>query len=203
MKSPPRASASGRVPESGFSPARIPWAALVLLTGCATGSPPGDLTSEWGPRSRPFAFHANLGSRRLAMSHALPEATGGAAGFPLRPGDAPRDASPREVLACGGVDVPSGWPDLSAGDAKALLAPFLTCTSPAEYVALQQRVDMPRLVEALDDWSAVRLGALGPMREDAAEALHRKRVCLPSHRHRALRPRLLRGTRPLRLALGP
>ncbi|MFY0581231.1 hypothetical protein ACN28S_49535 [Cystobacter fuscus] len=69
-----------------------------------------------------------------------------------------------------------GWPDLSSGDSEALLAPFLTCASPGEFVALQQRVDMPRLMEALDDWSAVRLGALGPVREDAAAILHRKRV---------------------------
>jgi hypothetical protein len=72
--------------------------------------------------------------------------------------------------------VPSGWPDLSSGDARALLAPFLACASPAEFVALQRRVDMPRLVEALDDWSAVRLGALGPLRADAAAVLARKRA---------------------------
>ncbi len=59
-----------------------------------------------------------------------------------------------------------------------LLAPFLACTSPADFIALQERVDMPRLVEALDDWSAVRLGSLGPVREDAAEALNRKRASL-------------------------
>jgi hypothetical protein len=41
---------------------------------------------------------------------------------------------------------------------------------------LQQRVDMPRLVEALDDWHAVRLGALGPVREDAAHLLQRQRA---------------------------
>ncbi|WP_187344892.1 hypothetical protein [Cystobacter ferrugineus] len=72
--------------------------------------------------------------------------------------------------------MPAGWPDFSSGDAEALLAPFLRCASPAEYVALQQRVDMPRLVEALDDWGAVRLGALGPVRADAAGILLRKRV---------------------------
>jgi hypothetical protein len=71
--------------------------------------------------------------------------------------------------------VPPGWPDFSS-NGEELLAPFLTCTSPAEFVALQQRVDMPRLVEALDDWSAVRLGALGPVREDAAALLQRKRA---------------------------
>ncbi|WP_157759055.1 hypothetical protein [Cystobacter fuscus] len=81
-----------------------------------------------------------------------------------------------KALACGGVAVPEGWPDFSSGDAEALLAPFLTCASPAEYVALQQRVDMPRLVEALDDWRAMRLGALGPVCADAAGVLLRKRV---------------------------
>ncbi|HEX5745574.1 MAG TPA: hypothetical protein VFZ09_04965 [Archangium sp.] len=77
--------------------------------------------------------------------------------------------------SCGGLAVPPGWPDFSSGG-EALLSPFLTCTSPAEYVALQQRVDMPRLVEALDEWSAVRLGALGPVRQDAAPVLQRKRA---------------------------
>ncbi|OJH37985.1 hypothetical protein BON30_27460 [Cystobacter ferrugineus] len=71
--------------------------------------------------------------------------------------------------ACGG-------PALSSSDAEPRLAPFLSCSSPAEFVALQQQVDMPRLLEALDDWSAVRLGALGPVREDAAALLQRKRA---------------------------
>ncbi|WPB72719.1 hypothetical protein KYC5002_27065 [Archangium violaceum] len=35
---------------------------------------------------------------------------------------------------------------------------------------------MPRLVEALDDWRAVRLGAQGPLREDVARLLNRKRA---------------------------
>ncbi|WP_257461917.1 hypothetical protein [Archangium lipolyticum] len=72
--------------------------------------------------------------------------------------------------------MPPGWPDFSSGNAEALLAPFLTCTSPAEFLALQERVDMPRLVEALDDWRAVRLGAQGTPREDAARLLNRKRA---------------------------
>jgi hypothetical protein len=77
---------------------------------------------------------------------------------------------------CGDQAEPPDWPDFASGDEEALLAPFLACRSPAEFVALQQRVDMPRLVEALDDWSAVRLGALGPVREDAAHRLQRKRA---------------------------
>lgn len=72
--------------------------------------------------------------------------------------------------------VPQGWPDFSAA-AEALLAPFLTCDSPAEFLSLQRGVEMPRLVEALDDWRAVRLGARGPMREEgAAQVLQRKRA---------------------------
>ena len=72
--------------------------------------------------------------------------------------------------------VGGGWPDGSSSDAEELLAPFLACTSPAEFVALQRRGDMARLVERLDDWSAVRLGALGPVLPEAAEVLNRKRA---------------------------
>ncbi|MFY0577838.1 hypothetical protein ACN28S_29120 [Cystobacter fuscus] len=35
---------------------------------------------------------------------------------------------------------------------------------------------MPRLVERLDDWGAVRLGSLGTPREDVAHILNRKRT---------------------------
>ncbi|HYO60245.1 hypothetical protein [Archangium sp.] len=40
---------------------------------------------------------------------------------------------------------------------------------------------MPRLVEKLEDWRAVRLGALGPVREDAAALLNRKRASFLLH----------------------
>jgi len=83
---------------------------------------------------------------------------------------------PYALSSCGGQAVPPGWPDFSSDDTEALLSAFLSCTSPAEFVALQERVDMPRLVEALTDWDAVRLGALGPVREDAASIVNRKRV---------------------------
>jgi hypothetical protein len=89
--------------------------------------------------------------------------------------------APQEPPSCGGQAVPKGWPDFSANDSEALLAPFLTCTSPAEYVALQEHVDMPRLVESLTDWDAVRLGTLGPVREDAAGLLNRKRLAFLLH----------------------
>jgi hypothetical protein len=77
--------------------------------------------------------------------------------------------------------VPPGWPDFSSGDREALLAPFLLCPSPADFLALQERVDMPRLVEALDDWRAVRLGAQGPPCEDAAGPLNHKRTSFLLH----------------------
>jgi hypothetical protein len=68
-----------------------------------------------------------------------------------------------------------GLPDFTS-EGEEFLAPFFLCTSPAEFLALQQRVDMPRLVERLKDWDAVRLGALGPVREDAAGLLNLKRT---------------------------
>lgn len=70
--------------------------------------------------------------------------------------------------------VPPGWPHLESS--RDVLAPFLECASPSELVALQRTVDMHRLVESLGDWEAVLLGALGPVSEDAAEALTRKRA---------------------------
>jgi len=56
------------------------------------------------------------------------------------------------------------------------LAPFLACTSPAAFIELQRGREMVRLVEGLDDWSAVRLGALGPVLPEAAHSLNRKRA---------------------------
>ena len=61
-------------------------------------------------------------------------------------------------------------------DFETLLGPFLACTSPAYFVELQRQVDMARLVAGLDDWSAVRLGALGPVLPEATEVLNRKRA---------------------------
>ncbi len=122
-------------------------AVLLLLVGCATGAPLGGWTSA-----------------------VLSSGMGGAGGFSVQ------RSGQGEALTCGGVAMPAGWPDLSSGDAEALLAPLLKCPSPGDYVALQQRVDMPRLVEALDDWRAMRLAALGPVRADAVGVLNAKRV---------------------------
>ncbi|NRD49373.1 hypothetical protein [Corallococcus exiguus] len=78
------------------------------------------------------------------------------------------------AFACGGGGVPSGWPHLDSS--REVLAPFLACASPAEFVAMQRGVDMGSLVESLEDWDAVRLGALGPLDARASEVLGRKRA---------------------------
>ncbi|WNG42760.1 hypothetical protein F0U60_00585 [Archangium minus] len=73
------------------------------------------------------------------------------------------------------TDAVQGAQETRAG--QEVLARFLACTSPAEFIELQRQVDMPWLVEGLDDWSAVRLGALGPLRSEAgARILNRKRA---------------------------
>jgi len=85
---------------------------------------------------------------------------------------APAEAkTPRDAATC--TRIPKNWPHLSSS--QEVLAPFLACTSPAEFIELQRDVDMARLVEALDDWSAVRLGSLGPLRS-GADVLNRKRA---------------------------
>jgi len=79
-----------------------------------------------------------------------------------------------ETRACGGKPVPEGWPWLDSSEA--VLGPWLECETPAAFVAMQGGVDMRGVVEALTDWDAVRLGALGPLRAEAAGVLNRKRA---------------------------
>ena len=135
------------------------WVALVLvlLTGCATGVPAG--------------FRAAAGTL-LYQPRLVAPAPAGREGVQRRGGSGEPDAqvawrSPAEgpalpgPAACGGQEVPPGWPHLASGEE--VLAPFLACASPARFVALQRGVDMPRLVATLEDWQAVRLGALGPL----------------------------------------
>ncbi len=142
-----------------LGPVLLAVATLVLLGGCATGYPRGALTSGFGLHSR-----AHAAPRRPA---------GGAGGFP-GPREGRAEGLAPAPLSCAGVALPPDWPTLSARDEE-LLAPLRGC-SPAEFVQVQQRVDMPRLLETLEDWGAVRLGALGPVRDDAAPLLQRKRA---------------------------
>ncbi|REG27696.1 hypothetical protein ATI61_10931 [Archangium gephyra] len=165
-------------PTRPVGPVVLALALWALLAGCATDHPRGSLTSGFGLHSRSLSA-----SRRPATVAALAETAGGAGGFPEVSAVAPwnevlwegvAQPSAPAPLFCSGVALPPGWPDLSSRDEE-LLAPLLGC-SPAEFLHIQHRVDMPRLVEALEDWGAVRLGALGPVRDDAAPLLQRKRV---------------------------
>ncbi|MFL5353369.1 hypothetical protein [Archangium sp.] len=141
---------------------RMLLAAALLTSGCVTLAPQSGGSDSEGPRARTTLRQTAASTPPFGALSALAVASAGR----VTQGPA----------TCGGEAVPPGWPDFSSGDREALLAPFLTCNSPAEFLALQERVDMPRLVEVLDDWRAVRLGAQGPPREEAARLLNRKRV---------------------------
>ena len=144
--------------------------ALVLWSGCSAGRG----SSLLRPQQPAASF----------------ETAGGVSGIPARMGEASPVASATaephpDTLALEGCGTPPpGWPALSSStagpllgrDVEQLLAPFFSCTSPAALVALQRRVDMARLVRTLDDWSAVRLGALGPVLPAAAGVLNHKRA---------------------------
>ncbi|RJS13624.1 hypothetical protein DRW03_35975 [Corallococcus sp. H22C18031201] len=79
------------------------------------------------------------------------------------------------AFVCGSAGVPAGWPHLDSS--REVLEPFLSCASPAAFVAMQRGVvDMPALVASLDNWDAVLLGALGPMDAQASAVLSRKRA---------------------------
>ncbi|HYO66924.1 MAG TPA: hypothetical protein VEU33_12645 [Archangium sp.] len=185
--------------------------AMLLSTGCVTLAPRHGVSTAEGPRALSMsreagastparepptplaapeagehAFSAETGEqerlhRRRSARGLGPDAALASAGEAPASEVASVGPAPQGSPSCGGQAIPPGWPDVSSDDSEALLAPFLTCTSPAEYVALQERVDMPRLVESLTDWEAVRLGSLGPVREDAAGLLNRKRLSFILH----------------------
>ncbi|TQF09876.1 hypothetical protein FJV41_42405 [Myxococcus llanfairpwllgwyngyllgogerychwyrndrobwllllantysiliogogogochensis] len=138
-----------------FSPLSVPsQAARSAATGVYQGEASG---SADGP-SKP----APMGFRRGVIGRVVhEEGTRGSSGE-------------GGAFACGGKALPSGWPRL--GSSREVLAPFLACASPAEFVAMQRGVDMAALVESLTDWDAVRLGALGPLDARASVALGRKRA---------------------------
>jgi len=121
-------------------------AVLVLLGGCTAGRAQASFPYTSGPLQPAGRASAQAGYRQ--------------------------DTPPLD--GCG--TPPPGWPGQSSSDTEELLAPFLSCTSPAAFVQLQRGVDMVRLVERLDDWSAVRLGALGPLLPEATGILNRKRA---------------------------
>jgi hypothetical protein len=129
--------------------------AALLATGCATGP---------GPR-RPGGAHQR--HRELRWGADLSWA---------RDTEQSWEEESQERISSSRPRVPSGWPEDADGDEE-LLAPLLACTSTADFLALQREVDMARVVERLGDWSAVRLGALGPLVDArASQGLTRKRA---------------------------
>ncbi|WP_216612316.1 hypothetical protein [Myxococcus xanthus] len=153
---PARPGQAGRGAALAFSPLSVPsQAARSAATGVHPGQEPGaaDRTPEPAP----------MGYRRGPSGNAV---NGKGARGPAEEG---------EAFACGGKALPSGWPRLT--QSREVLAPFLACASPAEFVAMQRGVgDMGAVVQSLYPWDAVRLGALGPMDDDASEALSRQRA---------------------------
>ena len=147
---------TGHGPALAFSPAS---ASTQALRSAAGGVSPGE--------ERASAAAGADAPLRLRREPLVDESEG--AGAPGTKAVASGGAS-----ACGGRPVPSGWPHLDSS--REVLEPFLACTSPAGFVALQHGVDMPRLVESLEDWDAVRLGTLGPLDARGSEVLNRKRA---------------------------
>ncbi|HYO67261.1 MAG TPA: hypothetical protein VEU33_14390 [Archangium sp.] len=138
--------------------------ALVLWGGCSAGRGSTSLRPSSGPQQLAASLETAVASVVPASATAQPH----------------HDTPASEGCAT----PPPGWPAFSSStadpllghDVEQLLAPFFSCTSPAAFVALQRRVDMARLVRTVDDWSAVRLGALGPVLPEAAGVLNHKRA---------------------------
>lgn len=152
---PARPGQAGRGAALAFSPLSLPFHAV---RSAAAGVYQGD---SLGSREEP-PVAAPMGLRR------------GLQGVVVDREGARSAAVERGVFACGGKALPSGWPRLS--HSREVLAPFLVCASPAEFVAMQRGVDMAAVVESLFPWDSVRLGALGPLDEQASAVLSRKRA---------------------------
>ncbi|MCY0998329.1 hypothetical protein OWM54_14435 [Myxococcus sp. MISCRS1] len=152
---PARPGQAGRGAALAFSPFSVPsQAARSAATGVYQGEASG---SADGP-SKP----SPMGFRRGVIGRVVhEEGTRGSSGE-------------GGAFVCGGKALPSGWPRLDSS--REVLAPFLACASPAEFVAMQRGVDMAALVQSLTAWDAVRLGALGPLDEDASAVLGRQRA---------------------------
>ncbi|MGE6756959.1 hypothetical protein ACQKGO_03010 [Corallococcus interemptor] len=152
---PARPGQAGRGAALAFSPVSEPSratrsAAAGVYQGAASGSVDG--TPEPAP----------MGYRRVPIANAVN-------------GKGSRGSNGEGgAFSCGGMPLPSGWPRLDSS--REVLAPFLACASPAQFVAMQRGVDMAALAESLTDWDAVRLGALGPMDAPASAVLGRKRA---------------------------
>ncbi|WNZ64010.1 hypothetical protein QEG98_10125 [Myxococcus sp. MxC21-1] len=152
---PARPGQAGRGAALAFSPLSVPsQAARSATTGVYQGDASGSADGTPAP--------APMGYRRVPTGNAVngkgARGSGGEGG----------------AFVCGGKALPSGWPRLAYS--RDVLAPFLACASPAEFVAMQRGVDMAVLVQSLTPWDAVRLSALGPLDEHASAVLSRQRA---------------------------
>nr|BDT32078.1 hypothetical protein MFMH1_17470 [Myxococcus sp. MH1] len=172
---------------SGFGLALV---VALLASGCASlPARLGHAGPSAAPAFSPFSVPAQA-ARSVATAVYQGEALGPADGTPepapmgyrrVPTGNAVNGKGVRGsggedgAFICGGKALPLGWPRLDSS--REVLAPFLACASPAEFVAMQRGVgDMGALVQSLTAWDAVRLGALGPMDDDASAVLSRKRA---------------------------
>ncbi|MCP3104194.1 hypothetical protein LZ198_35560 [Myxococcus sp. K15C18031901] len=153
---PARPGQAGSGAVLAFSPVTVPYqAARSAATGVYQGETSG--SADGTPDPGPMGFRRGVIGRALHEEGARGSNSGGGA------------------FACGGKALPPGWPRLT--QSRDVLEPFLSCASPAEFVAMQRGVgNMGVVVQSLYPWDAVRLGALGPMDEDASEVLSRKRA---------------------------
>ncbi|WP_181791129.1 hypothetical protein [Myxococcus llanfairpwllgwyngyllgogerychwyrndrobwllllantysiliogogogochensis] len=153
---PARPGQAGRGAVLAFSPLSVPSrAARSAATGVYQGETSG--SADGTPEPGPMGFRRGV-IGRVVHEEGARGANGGGGAF-----------------ACGGKALPPGWPRLT--QSREVLAPFLACASPAEFVAMQRGVgDMGAVVQSLYPWDAVRLGALGPLDEQASAVLSRKRA---------------------------
>ncbi|WP_224363527.1 hypothetical protein [Hyalangium versicolor] len=152
-----RMAGNRALPPRGCGVGALALLAWMLATGCATVPVP--------PGSEVF-YQLRAHRRELALRWG--------AVAPAAPGPSLQAERGEATSPCG--PEPQGWPQEASSDEE-LLAPLLACPSVSEYLALQRGVGMARLVDRLGDWSAVRLGALGPLVDaQASRALVSRRA---------------------------
>jgi hypothetical protein len=131
--------------------------AALVATGCATGPEPRGVGGTYHQRAAAEGWGTDPSWGREAEW----------AAWQAERGDRTGSSHPR---------APEGWPEEADGDEE-VLAPLLACATTEEFLAMQGGVDMARVVERLGDWSAVRLGAQGPLVDArASQELTRKRA---------------------------
>ncbi|WP_338869313.1 hypothetical protein [Myxococcus stipitatus] len=152
---PARPGQAGRGAALAFRPHSVPQAVRSGATGVYQGEASG--SADGVPEPGPMGFRRGVIGRALHEEEARGSGSEGGA------------------FVCGSKALPSGWPHLDSS--REVVEPFMACSSPVAFVAMQRGVaDMAALVESLEGWDAVLLGALGPMDARASAILSRKRA---------------------------